>query len=51
MTAKIGRKHHAKSALPISVWRAYLRHLAKWLLITLFVMLASALVAGVLLHA
>ncbi len=30
--AKIGRKDHAKAALPPSPWRAYVGHLAKWML-------------------
>ena len=30
--AKIGRKDHAKAALPSSPWRAYVGHLAKWML-------------------
>ena len=30
--AKIGRKDHAKAPLPNSPWRAYVGHLAKWML-------------------
>jgi hypothetical protein len=30
--AKIGRKDHAKAPLPHSPWRAYVGHLAKWML-------------------
>ena len=32
MTARIGRKDHARAALPNSPWRAYVGHLAKWML-------------------
>jgi hypothetical protein len=45
--AKIGRKDHAPAPLPASLWRAYLRHLAKWMLITLAVLLVSATVLSV----
>ncbi len=30
--AKVGRKDHAPAALPSSPWRAYVGHLAKWML-------------------
>jgi hypothetical protein len=46
--AKIGRKDHAKAPLPASPWRAYLRHLASAMLLTVAVMLVSAIVVGVL---
>lgn len=49
--ARIGRKDYAKEPLRGSPWRIYLRYLAKWLLITLSVMMASAVVVGVLRHA
>lgn len=46
--AKIGRKDHAKAALPHSPWRAYLKHLAKWMLICIAVLFAAAFTVGVL---
>lgn len=49
--AKIGRKDYAREPLRGSPWRIYLRHLAKWMLITLAMMLASAMLVGVLRHA
>lgn len=49
--ARIGRKDYAKEPLRGSPWRIYLRHLAKWMLITVAMMLASAMVVGVLRHA
>lgn len=30
--AKVKRRDHAKAALPSSPWRAYVGHLAKWML-------------------
>ena len=45
--AKIGRKDHAPAPLPASFWRAYLKHLAKWMLIAIAVLLVSAAVVGV----
>lgn len=36
--AKIGRRDYGKEALPATAWRAYLRHLAKWMLIVLAIM-------------
>lgn len=48
MTARIGRRMHGKNPLPASPWRAYLRHLASAMLLTLAVMLVSAIVVGVL---
>lgn len=47
MNARIGRKDHTREALPHSPWRAYLKHLAKWMLITLAVLLTSAAALGV----
>lgn len=38
MTGHIKRREHGKAPLPPSPWRAYLRHLAKWMLIVLAVM-------------
>jgi tRNA(Ile2) C34 agmatinyltransferase TiaS len=46
--AKIGRKYHDREPLRGKPWRAYLRHLAKWMLIALASVLVSALVVGVL---
>lgn len=37
--ARIGRRTHDRDPLPPSPWRAYLRHLAKWLLIVLALMI------------
>lgn len=45
--AKIGRRTHAKDPLPASSWRAYLRHLAKWMLIVLGTTLLATLALGV----
>jgi hypothetical protein len=45
--AKVGRKDHAPAPLPYSPWREYLKHLAKWMLIILAVLLASAALVGV----
>lgn len=30
--ARVGKRMHGKAALPSNPWRAYLRHLAKWML-------------------
>jgi hypothetical protein len=40
-------KDHAPAPLPASFWRAYLKHLAKWMLIAIAVLLVSAAVVGV----
>jgi hypothetical protein len=45
--ARVGRKDHAPAPLPASFWRAYLKHLAKWMLIAIAVLLVSAAVVGV----
>lgn len=45
--AKVKRRIHTKDPLPASPSRAYLRHLAKWMLIALAVMLMAALTLGV----
>ena len=45
--AKIGRKAHAPAPLSASFWRAYLKHLAKWMLICIIVLFAAALATGV----
>ena len=47
MTARIGRKDHAQTALPPSPWRVYVKHLAKWMLICIAVLFAAALCTGV----
>lgn len=44
--AKVNRRAPAAKPLPPSVWRYQLRHLAKWMLIVLAVMLVSALTVG-----
>jgi hypothetical protein len=31
--ARVKNRHHAKAPLPNNMWRAYMRHLAKWMLI------------------
>jgi len=41
--AKVGRRVHGPEPLPPSLWHVYLRALAKALLLTLAVMLVSAL--------
>lgn len=45
--AKVKNRHHAKAALPHSVWRAYMRHLAKWMLIVWALLLSVPLVVSV----
>lgn len=45
--AKVGRKDHAPAPLPASFWRAYLKHLAKWMLICIAVLFAAAIATGV----
>lgn len=45
--ARIGRKDYAREPLPVSASRTYLRHLAKWMLIVLVLLLALALASGV----
>lgn len=39
--AKVGRKDYDREALPPSAWRVYVKHLAKWLLIVLTVLVVS----------
>jgi hypothetical protein len=46
--AKVGRRTPARDPLPRSVWREQLRHLAKWLLIVILLMLMSAAGVGYL---
>lgn len=46
MTARIGRKEHGKAALPPNAWRAYLRHLAKWMLIVWAMLIAVPLIVS-----
>jgi len=43
MTARVGRRDHAQAPLPASPWRAYLRHLAKWMLIAIAAALGASL--------
>ena len=45
--AKVGRRMHAKDPLPASPSRAYLRHLAKWMLVAIGATLLAALALGV----
>lgn len=44
--AKVGKRIPGKTPLPANPWRAYVRHLAKWMLMTLAVLLVSAIVVG-----
>jgi hypothetical protein len=46
--AKVGRKYHDREPLRGTPWRRHLRDLAAAMLLTLAVMLVSALVVGVL---
>jgi hypothetical protein len=41
MTARIGRRLPGDTPLPANPWRAYLRHLAKWMLIALALTLTA----------
>lgn len=43
MTARIGRRLPDKTPLPASPWRAYLQHLAKWMLIAIAAALGASL--------
>jgi hypothetical protein len=45
--AKVKRRDHAPAALPHSAWRAYVKHLAKWMLICIAVLFAAAFFVGV----
>lgn len=45
--AKVGRKAHAPAPLPASFWRAYLKPLAKWMLICIALLFAAAIATGV----
>jgi hypothetical protein len=45
--AKVGRKDHAPAPLPASFWRAYLKPLAKGMLICIVVLFAAAIATGV----
>ena len=44
--ARIGRKDYDREPLPPSAWRAYMRHLAKWMLIVLALLIGMAIAAG-----
>ena len=46
MTARIGRRDYDRDPLPPSPARAYLRHLAKWMLIVLALLIGMAIAAG-----
>lgn len=48
MTAKIGRRHHDKKALPPVTWRHYLKDLARAMLLVIAVMLISALTVALI---
>ena len=45
--ARVGRKDYAREPLPVSASRTYLRHLAKWMLIVLALLLTLAIASGV----
>lgn len=45
--AKVKRRHHGGEPLPHNAWRAYVRHLAKWMLIAVAASLAVSLMVGV----
>ena len=47
--ARIGRKDYALEELPPTQWRNHLRHLARWLLISLGLVLSSTTIAFILL--
>lgn len=47
MTARIGRRDYGRDPLPPSPARAYLRHLAKWMLIVVAVMTVTPLLVSV----
>lgn len=49
--AKIKRRTPDKQALPATAWRAYVRHLAKWMLICLAVLMATSIVSAVVSYA
>lgn len=40
--AKVKNRHHGKAALPQTVWRSYMRRLAKWMLIVLAMLALAA---------
>jgi hypothetical protein len=44
--APVGRKHHDREALPPTLWRVYLRYLAKWMLILFVGLPLMAFVLG-----
>lgn len=46
--ARVGKRMHDKAPLPASGARAYMRHVARALLLTLALLLTSAVVVGVL---
>lgn len=48
MTAKIGRREHGKQPLPPITWRAYLKDLARAMLLVIAVMLISALTVALI---
>jgi len=44
--AKIKRRTPDKQALPATAWRAYMRHLAKWMLIVWAMLIAVPLIVS-----
>lgn len=46
--ARVSRRDYDRDALPPTIWRRQLRHLAKWMLICIAVVFAAALATGVL---
>lgn len=46
--AKVGKRIHGREPLPVGLWRIYLRSLAKALLLTVLVMLVSALTVALI---
>lgn len=48
MTAKIGRREHGKQPLPPITWRAYLKDLARAMLLVIAVMLISGLTVALI---
>lgn len=43
MIARIGRKDHDREELPPSTWRLQLRHLAKWMLVVVGILVGMAI--------
>lgn len=45
--AKVKRRDYDKEPLPHNAWRAYVRHLARWMLIAVGASLAASVLVGV----